>query len=51
MRRKPQGVGREFPADRVGLRTHEQVEAAPNRIGKCADACCVSIGEGHVIPF
>jgi hypothetical protein len=48
VRRKSQGIGREFAADRVGLCTHEQVEAAPKRIGECSDACYVSVGEGHV---
>ena len=45
--REVEGIRRHFSADGVRLCAHEQVQAAPKRIGQCADACDMAVGEGH----
>jgi hypothetical protein len=49
--REPEAIRGEFPAHRSRLCAHEQVEAAPKRVGQGTDACDVSVGEGHTGPF
>jgi hypothetical protein len=53
--RDTNGVGRPVTADRRGLGTHEPIEIAAHRVGKCADPGGVAlqrvVRRAHRIPI